>query len=87
MLTTYTVTTLADPGSGALSLRQAITAANTTGGTNVINFAGGLTGTINLAAALPTITCSLTINGPGASLADHQRARIWQRLYLLSCLR
>lgn len=69
MLTTYTVTTLADPGSGgSVSLRQAIAAANTAGGSNVINFAGGLTGTIDLAAVLPTITSALTINGPGASL-------------------
>ncbi len=69
MLSVYTVTTLADPGSGgALSLRQAIAAANTAGGTNEIDFAGGLTGTIDLAGVLPTISCGLTINGPGASL-------------------
>jgi len=61
---TYTVTTVADSGTG--SLRDVITQANTTSG-NSINFTG-LTGTILLQSALPAITQSMTITGPGANL-------------------
>src|SRR5437868_3421214 len=47
------------------TLREAIQAANNTvGGTDAISFA--VTGTINLAAPLPPITDSVSINGPGA---------------------
>ena len=55
---TITVTTLADSGPG--SLRQAILD-HSSGDT--INFS--VTGTINLATELPTITDTLTITGPG----------------------
>ena len=57
------VTTLADSGPG--SLRAAITNANTSSGGVTITFA--VTGTINLLSALPQLTQSMTITGPGAS--------------------
>jgi CSLREA domain-containing protein len=73
---TITVTTLLDPTgpSGACSLRDAITAANTKAvmngcvagtGIDTINFS--VTGTITLAIPLPTITNNLTISGPTGS--------------------
>jgi len=56
------VTTLADSGPG--SLRAAITNANLAPG-GTITFS--VTGTINLLSALPTLSQSMTITGPGAS--------------------
>ena len=61
---TYTVTTLADSGAG--SLREAIITANAHAAANTIVFAKGVTGTIALQSALPTLTGSLSIEGPGA---------------------
>jgi alpha-L-arabinofuranosidase len=49
--------------SGAGSLRQAIIDANG-GGSTSISFASGLTGTINLAGALPALSTNVTIQGP-----------------------
>lgn len=63
-LATYTVTNTNDAGAG--SLRQAIVDANAAGGTNTIVFDAGVTGTITLAADLPTIDHALTVTGPGA---------------------
>ncbi len=61
-LATFTVTSLADSGTG--TLRAAITAANaSTGG--AISFA--VSGTIHLATALPALTQSMAISGPRAS--------------------
>jgi len=57
--TTYTVTTLADAGTG--SFRQAITDANNSAGTDIIEFT--LSGSIILAGALPQITDSVNISG------------------------
>ncbi|CAA9542696.1 MAG: hypothetical protein AVDCRST_MAG88-147, partial [uncultured Thermomicrobiales bacterium] len=59
---TFSVTTTAESGPG--SLRQAILDANGTPGGDTITF--GVTGTITLASALPTITGDLAITGPGA---------------------
>jgi hypothetical protein len=56
-----TVTSLADTGTG--SLRDALTQANTSSG-DIIPF-WGVTGTIVLQSALPAITQSMTITGPG----------------------
>ena len=61
--TTLVVTTLADSGAG--SLRAAITNANASSGNVTITFA--VTGTINFASALPPLTQSMTITGPGAA--------------------
>ncbi len=62
VLATFTVTNSNDAGAG--SLRQAITDANAAGGADVINFniAGTGVHTINLTAALPTITGALVID-------------------------
>jgi hypothetical protein len=58
------VTNLNDAGDG--SLREAITLANTAAGSSVL-FQAGLTGTINLATALPALS-NISIFGPGANL-------------------
>lgn len=60
---TFTVTTTSDAGAG--SLRQAILDAEGSSGADTINVA--VTGTVNLASSLPTITQSLTINGGSQS--------------------
>ncbi len=63
---TFTVTNTNDTGTG--SLRQAISDADTAGGSNTILFQSGLSGSIDLASALPNITAPLTISGPGANV-------------------
>lgn len=63
---TFTVTSTADSGTG--SLRAAITAADTAGGSNTILFQSGLSGSIDLASSLPDITAPVTISGPGAGV-------------------
>ncbi|MBS1569049.1 MAG: HYR domain-containing protein, partial [Bacteroidetes bacterium] len=68
---TFTVTTTANTGAG--SLRQAITDANSTPGADTIAFfiPGAGVKTITLASALPTITEQLRIDGytqPGSSV-------------------
>lgn len=57
----FEVTNTNDSGPG--SLRQAILDANAAAGADTISFASGL-GTIALLSNLPTITDTLTINGP-----------------------
>ena len=69
-LITLTVTSRADSGTG--TLRDSITTANhDTADEYVINF--GVTGTINLATALPDLDNNITIQGPGASSLTVQR--------------
>jgi hypothetical protein len=68
--TTYTVTSTADSGAG--TLRQAITDANTSPGPDTIafNIVGSGVQTIALASPLPGVTGAVTIDGytqPGAS--------------------
>lgn len=60
---TFTVTSLADGGSG--SLRAAVAAANAAPGTDTIRFQAGLAGTIVLAGEI-LISDSLVVEGPGA---------------------
>ena len=67
----FTVTNTNDAGAG--SLRQAILDANAAAGADTITFAANVTGTINLATALPNISDELTINGPGAGLLNERR--------------
>jgi len=63
---TFTVSSLADSGAG--SLRNAITQANSAAGApHVIAFQPGLSGTITLASEI-RISNSMSINGPGATL-------------------
>src|SRR5262245_41378057 len=57
----FPVTSLADGGLG--SLRQAVLVANATPGDDAIAF--GVTGTINLAGALPDLSTNIDIRGPG----------------------
>jgi hypothetical protein len=54
--------------SGAGSLRQAIIDANVNPGTDAINFQAGVTGTVTLLTALPDLSTSMFLNGPGANL-------------------
>src|SRR5262249_6157243 len=58
-----TVTNTLDMGAG--SLRQAILDANGMPGDDVITFATGVTGTINLASALPDLSSNIDLEGPG----------------------
>jgi hypothetical protein len=60
----FTVTNLNDSGTG--SLRKAINDANVTSGVDIITF--NVTGTINLASPLPTITDQVTIVGNNVEL-------------------
>ena len=71
------VTTLDDHDDGTCNtadctLREAINLANTR--TNsLIGFSPGLTGTIQLASVLPSLTASVAIQGPGADLLTVRR--------------
>jgi hypothetical protein len=68
LLSTYTVNALTDSGVGSGltgDLRYCIT--NATSGNDAITFASGLTGTINVQSALPTLNASVAIQGPGAN--------------------
>ena len=62
---TFYVTTNADDGPG--SLRQGIADANANPGPDLIMFSH-VSGTISLTSALPTVSDSLAIQGPGADL-------------------
>lgn len=61
---TFAVSNLGDSGSG--SLRQVILDANAASGNDTITFL--VSGTITLASALPAVTGSTTITGPGTNL-------------------
>jgi hypothetical protein len=63
---TFTVTNLNDSGAG--SLRDAVTQANSTAGPDVINFQPGLTGTITLTSGELSLYDSVDIQGPGAAV-------------------
>jgi hypothetical protein len=65
LLATFTVTDLGDSGPG--TLRNAIQQANLDAGQDVIAFAPGLAGVITLESALPDLTASAVIIGPGSS--------------------
>ncbi len=62
---TFTVNNLNDTGGG--SLREAIDTANTQAGDDVIQFATGVTGTIQLQSALPDLSTNINLQGPGAA--------------------
>jgi hypothetical protein len=72
----FTVTNTGDnngvnpsPGAGTGTLRQAIVDADHFGGgPSTIQFAAGVTGTINLAAVLPDLTAVTDLEGPGANV-------------------
>jgi len=58
-------------GSGNCTLRAAIQQANATAGLDTITFS--VNGTINLSGALPDISTSMTISGPGSGLLTVRR--------------
>ena len=62
-----TVTSLADDASPG-TFRWAIDQANSTPGTDTIDFDSGLNGTITLTSDLPVISENLNITGPGTSV-------------------
>jgi CSLREA domain-containing protein len=69
----FVVTTLDDHSDGTCNagdctLREAMTAANSKGGFPGITFRAGLSGSVNLKSALPAITSSMGIYGPGAKV-------------------
>ncbi len=67
----------ADPGSG--SLRACIMAAIAANNGETINFKSSLNGgTITLGSALPAITGSMTIAGPGANLLTISGSNLYQ---------
>src|SRR5262245_48932357 len=79
MLTTFMVLNLAD--SGADSLRSAVLAAEANPGSDVIDFADGLTGVIRLTSGQLSITGDLTIDGPGAdqlAVSGNNQSRIFR---------
>lgn len=66
MPATFTVNTLADTvdvDPAVTSLREAITAANSQAGDDIVDFS--VTGTINLTGGLPDLNSNLRIQGPG----------------------
>lgn len=76
----YTVTANGDPGTGGLSLRQAIALANASAG-SVIDFDASLVGsTITLTQGQIAITAPMSIVGPGAdkiSVSGNDASRIF----------
>jgi hypothetical protein len=79
VLSAFHVSTLADSGAG--SLRDAITQANSHAGADVITFQEGLTGTIALTGGELEITDGLKINGPGAdalTVSGNNASRVFQ---------
>jgi len=78
---TITVTSLADDG-GPGELRAAINQANTDNDGDTITFANGLTGTIMLTSGLPTITASVTVQGPGAGVLAVDGAGAYRPFYI-----
>ena len=75
--TTLLVTTVADHDDGVCNaadctLREAINVANARTG-SIIGFASGVTGTIQLASALPALSSTFALQGPGASVLTVRR--------------
>ncbi len=73
-----TVTTVADHDDGACTpsdctLREAINGANISSTGGFINFAAGVTGTIQLTAPLPSLANNITVQGPGANVLTVRR--------------
>jgi hypothetical protein len=69
---TFTVTNTNDAGEG--SLRAAITRANAHAGKDVITFASGVRGTVELKSELPLLRGQLDIRGPGAGKLTVRRS-------------
>jgi hypothetical protein len=71
VLSTITVTSLADSGPG--TLREAITIANSSPSEDRIDFAPSVVGQITIGYPLPDLSGNLTVNGPGASILNVTR--------------
>lgn len=69
---TITVTNLADSGVG--TLRAAIERANLDTVQDTIDFAPSVAGTISLSSALPDLSTSMILHGPGASVLSVARS-------------
>lgn len=74
----FTVTTADDHDDATCNaadctLREAIVAANAHTGTDIINFAPGVTGIIELMSALPNLSSDIVLQGPGADLLTVRR--------------
>jgi len=74
----FVVTTAADADDGTCNashctLREAINAANAQAGDDVIAFLPNVTGTIQLASALPTLSTNINLRGPGSSVITVRR--------------
>jgi CSLREA domain-containing protein len=72
------ITTVADFDDGACTashctLREAINAANALSGDDVIAFLPGVSGTIQLASALPALSSDITLQGPGSGVVTVRR--------------
>jgi CSLREA domain-containing protein len=72
------VTTTSDHNDGTCNatdctLREAITTANALGRDDFITFAPGVTGTIQLSSALPNLSSTIGMQGPGPSLLTVRR--------------
>jgi hypothetical protein len=84
LLAVFTVSNLSDGAvAPAGSLRAAINSANAASGPDVIQFASGVTGTLNLNAAAGEmgITDSLTILGPGSGTVTIDAAGTTSRIF------
>jgi hypothetical protein len=69
LLSTYTVDALTDTGAGSGRTGDlSYCLAHATSGSDTIDFAAGLTGTISLPNTPPTLNASVAIQGPGAQL-------------------
>src|SRR6185436_2853969 len=78
---TLLVATTADTDDGSCNaanctLREAIKAANTQAGDDVIGFTAEVTGSIEILTALPAITTNLQIVGPGADKLTLKRSAV-----------
>src|SRR5262245_2110577 len=69
-----TITVLNANNAGAGSLRAAITQANLDPAPNTIDYAPSVQGTITLLTALPNLSTSINLSGPGASNLTVARA-------------
>lgn len=74
---TFTVTSTADDGSTG-TLRWAITQANSSAGSDTIDFDGSVSGVITLTSNLPSITDTLTITGPGQNILSIDGANLYR---------
>lgn len=76
MAGTLTVTSLDDSGGG--TLRETIAAANASPGEGIIQFQEGLSGTISLQSALPSLAEDLQILGPGSDVITISGSESWR---------